>query len=69
MEDTQAKARCLPPGREVVEKGTPTFLDNIRTGSDPLCHIVQVSLVCKETLTIPLKACSPTSKYTLSLWV
>ena len=32
VEDTQPKA-----GREVasVEKGTATFLDNIRTGSDP----------------------------------
>ena len=64
VEDTQPKA-----GREAVsvEKGTATFLDSIRTGSDPQCHTVQESLWCKETLTISLKACFPTSKYNLSL--
>lgn len=65
VEDTQPKA-----GREVVsvEEVTATFLDNIRTGSDPQGHTVQESLRCKETLTISLKACFPTSKYSLSLW-
>ena len=64
VEDTQPKA-----GRVVsVEEGTATFLDNVRTGSDPQCHTVPESLRCKETLPISLKACFPTRKYSLSLW-
>lgn len=44
------------------------FLDHIRTGSDPQHPIVQVFLGYEETLTISPKACSPTRKYTFSLW-